>query len=161
MKIMKALAAVLLCVSLCSCLNINSLNKIRQCNMDEDGCSGGSIRSELYFGLQKPDGASLTDAEWQDFLDKSVTPRFPDGLTVFDSYGQYKDSKGKIVKEKTKVLVVIHKDGKDEDLDKICEEYKKAFSQEMVFRSSARVSSSLDAAGDEKCDGCKCGGNED
>ncbi len=153
MKTIKPIASVLICIFLCSCVNINSMNKIIPSEFDEGcTCFGDSIRSELYFGLQKPDGTSVTDAEWQDFLDKSVTTRFPDGLTVFDSYGQYKDSKGKIIKEKTKVLVIVHKSGKNGDLDKIIEEYKKAFSQEMVLKVSARVSSSLDADDCEKCE---------
>lgn len=68
-----------------------------------------------------------------------ICTRFPDGFTVLDAYGQYKDSKGKTIKEKTKVLVVVHKDDKKSDLDKICEEYKKAFAQEFVFRTNSRV----------------------
>ena len=27
--------------------------------------------------------------QWRDFLDKEVTPRFPDGLSVVDVYGQW------------------------------------------------------------------------
>ncbi len=149
-----------ICALLPSCVNVNSFNKIRQCNTGEScECSGDSVRSELYFGLQKPDGMSVTEAEWQDFLDKSITPRFPDGLTVFDSYGQSKDKNGKTIREKTKVLVIVHKDGKDDDLDKICEEYKKAFSQDSVFRTRSRVSSSLDD--DNGDDDCRCGKDEE
>jgi hypothetical protein len=145
MKTVGQILAFAMCISLCSCVSVNSFNRVRQCDLDGSCLSpGGSVRSELYFGLRKPDGSSVTEAEWQDFLDKSITPRFPDGLTVFDAYGQYKDSEGKTIREKTKVLVIVHTDEKDDDLDKICEEYKKAFLQENVFRTSSRVSSSLD-----------------
>ncbi len=145
-------AMALLCAALCSCVNINSLNKISASESEVCACFGDSVRSELYFGLKKSDGTSVTEAEWQDFLDKSVTPLFPDGLTVFDSYGQYKDSHGRIIKEKTKVLVIVHKSGKNGELDKICDDYRKAFSQEMVFKVSARVSSSLDNCRDDDAD---------
>ena len=145
MKNIHLILAVAICTLLSSCVCVKSFDKIsQQDSSDNRACPGGSIRSELYFGLQKPDGTSVTEAEWQDFLDKSITSRFPDGLTVFDACGQYKDQNGKIIKEKTKVLVIVHKDGKDADLNKICEEYRKAFSQEFVFRTSSRVSSSLD-----------------
>ena len=54
----------------------------------------GWVRSELYFGVGEEQGAgnrpqadTISDAQWRAFLDKEVTPRFPDGLTVFDAYG--------------------------------------------------------------------------
>ena len=34
------------------------------------------VRSELYFGTQKPDGV-VTDEEFFAFLDRVITPRFP------------------------------------------------------------------------------------
>ena len=149
-----------MCTLMCSCVCVNSFNKTRQCSTGEScECSVDSVRSEIYFGLQKPDGTSVTEAEWHDFLDKSITPRFPEGLTVFDSYGQSRDKNGKTLKEKTKVLVIVHKAGKAGDLDKICGEYKKAFSQESVFRASSRVSSSLDD--DKGGDDCRCGKDEE
>jgi hypothetical protein len=39
-------------------------------------------RTELYFGSGKPDGSSVTEKEFRAFVDKEVTPRFPDGLTL-------------------------------------------------------------------------------
>ena len=44
-------------------------------------------------------------------LDKEVTPRFPDGLTVFDAYGQWL-FRGDAAPNRlrTKVLVVLHED---------------------------------------------------
>src|SRR5262245_53088135 len=36
-------------------------------------------RTELYFGTARPDGA-VSEAEFREFLDRVVTPRFPDGL---------------------------------------------------------------------------------
>ena len=38
-------------------------------------------RTELFFGLRKPNGAEVNQAEFQQFLDREVTPRFPDGFT--------------------------------------------------------------------------------
>ena len=40
-------------------------------------------RTELYFGRDKNDGTQVSDEEWSKFLDEIVTPKFPDGLTVF------------------------------------------------------------------------------
>ena len=52
----------------------------------------GWVRSELYFGVgeetgpaDRPQAEPITEATWRAFLDKEVTSRFPDGLTVFDA----------------------------------------------------------------------------
>jgi len=76
------------------------------------------VRSELYFGVGEEQGAgnrpqadTISEAQWRAFLDKEVTPRFPDGLTVFDAYGQWlfrgDTSPNRL---RTKVLVVLHED---------------------------------------------------
>jgi len=38
--------------------------------------------------------ATVSEEDWQRFLNVEVTPRFPDGLTVYDVYGQYRGSDG-------------------------------------------------------------------
>ncbi len=37
-----------------------------------------------------PHHKPVTDAQWMRFLDREVTPRFPDGLSVLNVYGQWK-----------------------------------------------------------------------
>src|SRR3546814_6622081 len=65
-------------------------------------------RLELYFGTQRPGGAPVTAAEWAGFLDEEVTPRFPDGLTVLEGNGQWRNSKGVITRETATVLVILY-----------------------------------------------------
>lgn len=80
------------------------------------GAAADWVRSELYFGVGEESGASerrqtdaITEAQWRAFLDKQVTPRFPDGLTVFDAYGQWLFRGAKEPNRlRTKVLVVLH-----------------------------------------------------
>src|SRR5690606_8593574 len=62
-------------------------------------------RRELLFGGGKPDGTSVTDVEWKTLLDRQVTPLFPDGLTVIDGYGQWRD--GDVVKSERSIMLVI------------------------------------------------------
>jgi len=38
------------------------------------------IRTELFFGLSRPSGPDIKEAEFVVFLDEIVTPRFPDGF---------------------------------------------------------------------------------
>ena len=51
----------------------------------------GWVDTKLYFGLGPSDAPEkgITEAGWRAFLDKEVTPRFPDGLSVIDVYGQW------------------------------------------------------------------------
>ncbi len=48
------------------------------------------VETRLYFGLG-PVGEppEAREAQWQEFLNKEVTPRFPAGLSVVDVYGQW------------------------------------------------------------------------
>jgi len=59
----------------------------------------------------RPQADTISEAQWRTFLDKEVTPRFPDGLTVFDAYGQWL-FRGDTAPNRlrTKVLVVLHED---------------------------------------------------
>jgi hypothetical protein len=51
----------------------------------------GWVDTKLYFGLGPVDAPEkgVSEADWRDFLDKEVTPRFPAGLSVIDVYGQW------------------------------------------------------------------------
>ena len=71
------------------------------------------LRSELYFAIGQVDDPEQTVSEmkWQEFLDREVTPRFPDGLTVFDAYGQWRSHESKVPNRlRSKVLVILYED---------------------------------------------------
>ena len=100
-------------------------------------------RTELFFGSEKPDGSSVSENQFRSFVDLFVTPRFPDGLTLLTGYGQYKGESGKIVKERSFMLVLLYQDkAANEKLEAIRLAYKRAFKQESVLRvdDTARVS---------------------
>ncbi len=73
----------------------------------------GWVDTKLYFGLGPADHPEqgVSEAAWRDFLDKEVTPRFPDGLSVIDVYGQW-ESKGSSTPERlrSKLLVIDYAD---------------------------------------------------
>jgi hypothetical protein len=94
-------------------------------------------RTELYFGTEKSDGSVVTEAEFQQFVDQEVTPRFPDGLTLLTGYGQFRNSTGIIVKERSMVLIVLYPLNMSEansELEAIRDAYKESFDQESVLR---------------------------
>jgi hypothetical protein len=71
------------------------------------------LHSELYFGVGPVDAsdAGLGELRWRAFLDREVTPRFPDGLTVLEAYGQWRDrGRAEPSRLRSKVLVILHKD---------------------------------------------------
>ncbi len=111
--------------------------------------AGGWVRSELYFGVGEQSGAAdrlqtqpIGEAQWRAFLDEEVTPRFPDGLTVFDAYGQwlFRGAAGPN-RLKTKVLVILHEDTPQRaaDIEAIRLAWKQATGQQSVLWSRQAV----------------------
>ena len=47
---------------------------------------------DLYFGRDIPGRAPLTDAEWAGFAREQITPRFPNGFTMIDAQGQWRNA---------------------------------------------------------------------
>jgi hypothetical protein len=98
-------------------------------------------RTELFFGLSKPDDSEVTEAEFQRFLRREVTPRFPDGLTLLSGRGQFKGESGVIEKEPAKVLILLYPLGtassSSQKVQQIRRVYKTAFQQESVLRTDA------------------------
>jgi hypothetical protein len=100
----------------------------------------GSIdfaRTELFFGTAKPEGV-VTDEEFADFLDRVITPRFPDGLTLLKGDGQFRGEDGVIIKEDSFVLILLYpiEDFRESSrkINVIRERYKDEFQQESVLR---------------------------
>lgn len=104
----------------------------------------GWLRSELYFGVanEADAGNGITEAQWREFLDREVTSRFPDGLTVFDAYGQWlfrgNDQPGRL---KSKLLVILHPDTpeRNADIDAIRLAWKRQTGHQSVLWSKHPV----------------------
>ncbi|MBR0675193.1 DUF3574 domain-containing protein [Roseomonas alkaliterrae] len=63
--------------------------------------------AEAYFGRHALGRAEVSEAEWRDFLADTLTPAFPDGLTALDGLGQWRDREGRILREASKVVVIV------------------------------------------------------
>ena len=96
------------------------------------------IRTELFFGSERPGKPEVSDKEFKQFLDKEITPRFPDGLTVLKGFGQFREADGKIVQESSFVLILLYPRETLRDSSAKIEEiralYIKRFAQESVLR---------------------------
>ncbi len=99
------------------------------------------VRVELYFGTTLPDGSALTAEQWQGFLDEEITPRFPDGLTVLEGYGQFLNSAGVIAAEDSIVLIIfvpLEFAASSSDLiEEVRDTYETQFEQESVLRADS------------------------
>lgn len=88
------------------------------------------VTAELLFGSGR-----VGDAAWKDFLDREITPRFPEGLTVFDAAGQWRDpAHGAVTRERSKVVLIVFRvDPQAQDrLNAIAQAYKRRFNQRSV-----------------------------
>ncbi len=95
-------------------------------------------RTELYFGRSKRSGGEVSESQWQTFLANTVTPEFPDGLTVVEAIGQFRGANGGIVREKSFILILFYPKRRSREMnariEKIRDAYVKAFDQQSVMR---------------------------
>jgi len=97
------------------------------------------VRTELFFGADKPDGSEISKEEFRRFLKEEITMRFPDGLTVLTGTGQFRDpGNDKIIREKSMVLILLYpldkREESNEKIEQIRKAYKERFKQQSVLR---------------------------
>jgi hypothetical protein len=103
------------------------------------GHAQGWVDTRLYFGLGPADDPTkgVSEAAWRDFLDREVTPRFPDGLSVLDVYGQWQ-GKSETTPERirTKLLVIDYADTPENraKIDQIRSAWKQRTGDESVMK---------------------------
>jgi hypothetical protein len=100
-----------------------------------------AVEVDLYFGGDAGNGRSVSEAEWAAFMAEEVTPRFPNGLSVIDVAGQYREPSGRMVREKTKLIVVVIFDA-PAHLTKVLaviDAYHRRHNQNSVFRTEHAV----------------------
>ena len=99
-------------------------------------CRGGYKRTaELLFGRNVGGRPGVSEAEFARFVTREITPRFPDGLTVIDARGQWRDrASNTIVREPSKVVLIAlpGQAADDENLQAIIAAYKARFRQDSV-----------------------------
>jgi Protein of unknown function (DUF3574) len=91
--------------------------------------------AELMFGRDIGRGVGVSESEWQGFVARELVSRFPDGLTIIDAIGQWRDhDSGRIVREPSKHVEIVLPGNKDDDarLDAVVAAYKQTFHQHSV-----------------------------
>ncbi len=124
------IAVLAVCTSTLSCSSEAQTNP----------CPGGTepyTEYRLFFGRGDAENPRVvSDEDWSGFLEDTITVEFPDGLTVLDAYGQYTDSAATLIKEDTKVLIILVPPNGDSasGIDRIIKEYKRRFVRTAVLR---------------------------
>ena len=93
------------------------------------------VVATMYFGRNIGGQLGVSESQWSDFVDSEITPRFPDGLTIADAQGQWRDSDtGAIIHEPSKQLTVFLADEAEgrAALAGIAAAYKRQFHQQAV-----------------------------
>ena len=91
--------------------------------------------AQLLFGRNVEDQVRVSESDWRDFVAREVTPRFPDGFTVVDAAGQWRDARrGSILREGSKLIEIVLPGGGDDraKIEAIAEAYKRRFEQRSV-----------------------------
>jgi hypothetical protein len=99
------------------------------------------VRTELYFGRDMPGKGEVSDIAFAKFVSEVMSREFPEGLTLFDAFGQYEYKDGAILRQATKVMVVFHDDSVTESssIDRVIAEYRKRFAGAKVMRSASQA----------------------
>jgi hypothetical protein len=92
-------------------------------------------RIELMFGRNMGGRLGVGDAAWAMFLAREITPRFPNGLTVLDAAGQWRDPvSGRLAREVAKLVIIVTESGAsaDDRIAAVVAAYKQRFHQKSV-----------------------------
>ncbi|AMO97077.1 hypothetical protein CFter6_4486 [Collimonas fungivorans] len=125
------------------------------CATFPDGGSGGTcqqvhgsaqLQAELLFGRDIQGRGQVSDAERNAFMAEIVTPRFPDGLTTWDTHGQWRDAAtGKTIREDSFVIRIVAPETPEtlERLAQIRSAYTGQFHQDAVGLLVSRLCASF------------------
>jgi len=98
--------------------------------------SGGWVKTELYLGGIQGGGQTVSEEEWSGYLTKVLTPAFPKGLTVYNAYGQIQQADGKIDRQPTRVVVIVHPHKTDQEtsFSSVIQAYQRQFPGTKVMK---------------------------
>ncbi len=124
---MRALGGILLALAVAGCASVQ-----------QPACPAGQERlktAQLFFGREVDGKPSVSEADFHRFVEEELTPRFPDGLTVLNAGGQWRASDNPLVREASKVVLIVlpAKGDPSARIDAVQGAYRKRFRQESVL----------------------------
>ncbi|KOY55447.1 DUF3574 domain-containing protein [Streptomyces sp. XY332] len=99
--------------------------------------------TRLYFGTERPGGrAPVAEQEFMRFLEREITPAFPEGLTLQDGHGQWRRD-GKVIRETSYEVVLLYPEKEADErsarIEQIRQAYEDQYQQDSVGRSDDKV----------------------
>jgi hypothetical protein len=101
------------------------------------------VETRLFFGLAIPETkqpcnnilTSVTDQLWETFVARYIVGRFPDGFTVAQATGHWKDqTTGNPVSENSRVLILVAEKPEEQKIETLIQIYLALFCQDTVLR---------------------------
>ena len=94
-----------------------------------------SLRTAQLFLGRKDVGPRASAAELSRFIDKEITPRFPDGVTVVNGGAQWEGAENVLMRDAAKVVHIVMpaKGNMDRKLKAVRKAYRAQFKQESVL----------------------------
>ena len=87
----------------------------------------------IFCGMSQSDGA-VTEAEWEQFCEDSVTAEFPDGYTTLKATGYWKSDDAPVtMREDSRIIVVLAPSDAKDKVRRIARRYGRLFNQEAVL----------------------------
>ena len=151
MRIHPSLLALLLALAGCAhSVNVSAPTATAptlQGDRAHPGHTQGWVDTKLYFGLGLLDHPEqgVSEQQWREFLDREVTPRFPDGLSVLDVYGQWQGKNQSAPKRLRSKMLIIDYPDTPENRDKI-DAIRAAWKQKTGDQSVMRVTEPADVS---------------
>ena len=129
LSLITAISAVALVLAACADIDVST----------SECADGGELWHEyrLFMGRGSGGEEVVSEEDWAAFLADTITPRFPDGLSVIDVAGQGTNTDGTLERERTKMLLVVVPPADETALNRINEigaEYQRRFTQDAVLR---------------------------
>ena len=97
---------------------------------------------DLFFGRAIPGRNDLTDKEWQDFRDDTITATLPNGYTVVDAAGAWMNPiTHKTISQASRVVIVALPESPDSlaAINRIRTGYQVRFNQQLVGMTVTRA----------------------
>lgn len=142
MNLQPARIVVAICFTLAACTPTPRLR-----------CLPGSRQAVLetvYFGTANASGR-VTIEQWREFVNQTVTPHFPQGLTWWRANGQWRNAAGIIEQETSYILQIVHPEDSSvgASIVEVAMKYREQFDQKSVLRLSSPTCASFLESGPE------------
>ena len=131
------LTCVLAAALLSGCQLESRREHILACRSDEQLLA----RDTLYMGASIPGGGEVDVGAWRQFENDTLAPAFPQGYTVIDANGVWRGDDGKVTRETSRVVVIVHVDTPEwaARLRDVTARYRERFQQESVLHEHGVV----------------------